>query len=167
LVPEGGPTKGLSEAGKVKGRSPADFVVRINVNVIQVDAVVTDSKGHKVTGLKAEDFEVFQNGVPQRITNFNYVENGIKPTASSVRWAPRVPLKPGQVRRTIVLVVDDLGMSFEGMAYVRGSSSLPTDDCFTRQSITSKSAFLAGRQASYRWTRANVRKPECRAYLFG
>src|SRR6187200_1456062 len=49
-------------------------VIRINVNLVQVDAVVTDSKGNAVTNLKAEDFEVLQDGKPQVITNFEFVD---------------------------------------------------------------------------------------------
>src|SRR5581483_11088372 len=102
---------------------PSDFVVRINVNLVQVDAVVTDSKGHPVKGLTPDDFEVFQDGQPQKITNFSYVEEGVKvPSISATRNnepsvpPPPVPLKKEQVRRSIVLVVDDLGLSLENMA---------------------------------------------------
>ena len=31
-------------------------VIRIDVNLVQVDAVVTDSKNHHISNLKAEDF---------------------------------------------------------------------------------------------------------------
>src|SRR5581483_7042064 len=107
---------------------PSDFVVRINVNLVQVDAVVTDSKGHPVKGLTPDDFEVFQDGQPQKITNFSYVEEGVKvPSISATRNnepsvpPPPVPLKKEQVRRSIVLVVDDLGLSLENMARVRAA----------------------------------------------
>jgi hypothetical protein len=53
---------------------PAPGVIRINVNLVQVDAVVTDNKGKAVTNLKAEDFEVLQDGKPQIITNFDFVD---------------------------------------------------------------------------------------------
>ena len=36
---------------------PPPGVIRINVNLVQVDAVVTDNKGKAVTDLRAEDFE--------------------------------------------------------------------------------------------------------------
>jgi hypothetical protein len=36
----------------------SEGVIRINVNLVQVDAVVTDNKGKPVTNLSAEDFEV-------------------------------------------------------------------------------------------------------------
>jgi len=49
---------------------PPPGVIRINVNLVQVDAVVTDNKGKAVTDLKAEDFEVLQDGKPQAITKF-------------------------------------------------------------------------------------------------
>ena len=42
----------------------AASTIRITVNLVQVDAVVTDSKGRQVTDLKASDFELLQDGKP-------------------------------------------------------------------------------------------------------
>lgn len=106
-------------------------VIHINVNLVQVDAVVTDSKHHGVTDLKAGDFQVLQDGKPQKITNFSYVS--LKPAASAesapvpiskVKGAPQpppVPVRPEQARRLIALVVDDLGLAFDSVARVRGA----------------------------------------------
>jgi hypothetical protein len=58
----------------------AGFVVKFNVDLIQVDALVTDSSGRHVADLKAGDFEVVQDDRPQRITHFSYVE-GAQPDA--------------------------------------------------------------------------------------
>lgn len=107
-----------------------DEVVVINTNLIQVDAIVTGKDGKQVTDLKAEDFEILENGVRQKITSFSYVNVAPAVVAEPIaetnqkpvdKLAPPVPirLKPEQVRRTIALVVDDLGLSFESMNYVR------------------------------------------------
>lgn len=48
-----------------------DEVVKIDTNVVNVDAVVYNKKtGQIITGLKKENFGVFENGVKQDITNF-------------------------------------------------------------------------------------------------
>jgi VWFA-related protein len=102
-----------------------------------MDAVVTDSKGRYVTDLTPEDFEVLEDGKPQKLTHFSYVRIKTepasaaepqatipKPTPKSVASLPPPPmaqLRPEDVRRTIVLMVDDLGLSFESMAWVRSS----------------------------------------------
>ena len=115
---------------KVQENQSEPYVVRINVNLVQIDAVVTDWKGKPVSDLKAEDFEVFQDGVLQTITNFNYMQESVKPPASptpvstkapGVAPPPPVSLKPAQVKRAIALVVDDLGLSPAGIAQVRWS----------------------------------------------
>jgi VWFA-related protein len=104
-------------------------VVRISVTLVQVDAVVTDKKGRYVTNLKPDDFEISEDGKRQSITNFSYVETQPatplskqsepgKPNPDAVILPP-APLRPESVRRTIALVVDDLGLSFESIAYVR------------------------------------------------
>src|SRR5580658_10976860 len=48
-------------------------VIRVTVDLVQVDAVVTDSQGRHVTGLKPEDFTILEDGKPQKITHFSYV----------------------------------------------------------------------------------------------
>jgi VWFA-related protein len=48
----------------------------VDVSVTNVDVFVTDSKGQRVAGLKADDFEVRQDGIPQKITNFYAVAGG-------------------------------------------------------------------------------------------
>lgn len=104
-------------------------VVRITTNLVQVDVVVTKD-GKPVTDLRAEDFEVFEDGKPQTITNFSYISNVTTTAPVNVaaragpkdKTAPPVPpavIRPQDVRRTIAVVVDDLGMSFESIAHAR------------------------------------------------
>ena len=114
-----------------------DIVFTVTSTLVQVDAVVTDSKGHHITDLKPEDFQVFEDGQLQKLTHFSYVQvtperkaapepkaAGPKPSRNGVSELPPAPLaqiRPEDVRRTIVLMVDDLGLSFESMANVRSS----------------------------------------------
>jgi VWFA-related protein len=110
---------------------PADEsdVVRVTTNLIQIDALVTDSNGKVVTNLKPEDFEIFVNGKPQQITNFSFVtvepqpDNqpvaAIKSAEKNASPVPAVRLLPEQVNRTIALVVDDLSIGCEAMPFVR------------------------------------------------
>jgi VWFA-related protein len=95
-------------------------VFRLSVELVQVDAVVTDGKGRPVTTLGPEDFEVFQDGKPRAITAVVYVD-------AEERWEPLdqpevadvMPARPADARRTIALVVDDLRMSFESLVRTR------------------------------------------------
>jgi len=102
-------------------------VVRITTNLVQIDVVVT-KEGKPVTDLQAEDFEIFQDGKPQTTTNFSYVSN--VPTNLSARAESKAkektvaPVPPAKInlydqRRTVALVIDDLGMSWESMVRVR------------------------------------------------
>jgi len=113
-------------AALAQNQSPT--VIRIDVNLVQVDAVVTDSKNKHISNLKAEDFEVLQDGKPQTITNFSYIASGIAPpvitpSPSNGRNPLPPPQRPlptaGSVRRMFALVVDDLGLSFESIVHVR------------------------------------------------
>src|SRR6266550_6808027 len=104
-------------------------VVKITTTLIQVDATVLDNKGQIVTGLTADDFEIYENDKRQQITNFSFVELApgnptesltLKPGKNSMPIPPmQVRLRPGEVRRTIALVVDDLSLSFYSVDKVR------------------------------------------------
>lgn len=47
------------------------FRFRTGVELINVTATVTDGSGHFVSGLRKEDFRVYQDDVPQEVTHFN------------------------------------------------------------------------------------------------
>lgn len=103
---------------------PDDDVVRITTNLVQVDVVVTKN-GKPVRDLKAEDFEIFEDGKRQEITSFAFVSNvgdSTRPGASSKdpNAPTTVPGTPAEVgRRMIALVIDDLGLSAQSTADVR------------------------------------------------
>lgn len=46
------------------------FVDRIDIDVVNVEVVVTDRDGNRIAGLEADDFELYENGEPVEITNF-------------------------------------------------------------------------------------------------
>lgn len=46
---------------------------RAEIEYVEVDAVVTDDRGNLVKGLTQEDFEVFEDGKPQKISLFSQV----------------------------------------------------------------------------------------------
>lgn len=107
-----------------------DDVVKISTNLIQVDVTVTDKDGKTVRGLTKDDFELFENGEKQDLSDFLFVTSssgGITlsggeqaaPAGGVQGQLPQTPLKPGQVRRTIAIVVDDLNMSYESMVMAK------------------------------------------------
>ena len=111
-----------------KPQSESDDVVHITTNLVQVDAVVTDKDGKLVTDLKPEEVEIFEDGRKQKITHFSYnatmteqpaAETKSTPTDRNAAPIPPLRLRPEDVRRTIALVVDDLGLSFESTHFVR------------------------------------------------
>ncbi|MDT4899023.1 MAG: hypothetical protein QOH25_4100 [Acidobacteriota bacterium] len=124
------PTPKPTPPAQQQEQADEDDVVRITTNLVQIDAVVTDKNGKLVTDLQPEEVEILEDGRPQKITNFSFVSTMSdtsqplpqKPAPPVDKLAPPAPpmrLKPEQVRRTVALVVDDLGLSFESTAFVR------------------------------------------------
>lgn len=122
----------LQQPPKIATEAPevdAQDIVKINTNLVQIDAVVTRNGKH-VTDLNAEDFVIFQDGKPQTITNFSYIWN-VPPRTENVAAAPgktkdrlMIPTVPGAIKpyephRTMAFVVDDLGLSFDTIDRVR------------------------------------------------
>ena len=107
--------------------SDQDDVVRITTNLVQIDAVVTKD-GKAVRDLKAEDFEIYEDGRKQTITSFAYISNlpsvpnSVPPPTAGKGAAgvpPPAPIQRDAPRRTVAIVVDDLGISAESMSHVR------------------------------------------------
>jgi VWFA-related protein len=111
-----------------------DEVVRITTSLVQLDAVVVDKDGRQVTDLRAEDFEVFEDDKPQRVTNFAYVSTAAAatpregappaaappPSPAGVAAPPApVQVRQGAARRTLVLFLDDVCLNFESLVRTR------------------------------------------------
>lgn len=115
----------LSFALNLRGQEQDQEVVRITTNLVQVDVVVTKDGKH-IVNLKPEDFEILEDGRPRQITSFAYVSTSGPPpdtvvttnNAESPVVIPKPPL-PKEIKRTVAIVVDDLGMSFQTMANLR------------------------------------------------
>lgn len=108
--------------GALFAQNSGDLVVRIDVQLVQVDAVVVDGKNRPVTNLTASDFEIRQDGKLQAIKNFAYIGAANRsPGARPAKDGPLAPvdLKADDVRRTFAIVVDDLGMAWENFPAVK------------------------------------------------
>jgi VWFA-related protein len=115
----------LSFALNLRGQEQDQDVVRITTNLVQVDVIVTKDGKH-IIDLKPEDFEILEDGRSQKITSFAYVSTNAPPsdTAATSKNTeapvviPKPPL-PKEIKRTVAIVVDDLGMSFQSIANLR------------------------------------------------
>ncbi|HEX9493874.1 MAG TPA: VWA domain-containing protein, partial [Thermoanaerobaculia bacterium] len=88
----------------------------IDIRVINVDVVVTDKRGAPVTGLKKEDFELYENGVPKNVSNFYEVEGpkalnvSIAPGPGPVTPAVKREEIPENMRRRVIFYIDNLSL---------------------------------------------------------
>ena len=116
------------EAMTTKMAEAAKF--RVNVRLVLARVVVRDSNGNAVANLHKEDFELFDNGKPQVISNFDVEE------LSSSQFQPAMQEKtgaqPGTPKsaetpalestlpaRYVAYLFDDLHLTFENVSRVR------------------------------------------------
>ena len=102
-------------------QQPQPFGEVIDVRVINVDVVVTDRKGNPITGLKREDFEIFENGVPKAISNFYEVEGNRAKNVEVTEVAAGLPAEarpepkaeeiPDNLKRRVIFYVDNLSLA--------------------------------------------------------
>ncbi|MGA6951364.1 MAG: VWA domain-containing protein [Candidatus Sulfotelmatobacter sp.] len=108
---------------------PATF--KVNVKLVVVRAVVRDAHGHAIGNLRQDDFQVFDKGKPQVITQFEVeqpgtlaararqesIENsGEIPPADSSSNTGKLPAVP---ERFVAYLFDDVHLEFGDLARVR------------------------------------------------
>jgi VWFA-related protein len=107
--------------------APED-VIRITINLVQTDLVVTDKNDQIIKDLKLEDFELYDNGKKQDIKFMEFVgvDTGKRVEGTPLGLPPGVqPEVPStgpsaaELKRIIAFVVDDLTIPTEDMARVR------------------------------------------------
>jgi VWFA-related protein len=108
---------------------PATF--KVNVKLVVVRAVVRDSEGHAVGNLHEEDFQVFDKGKPQIISQFDVEQPGAlaaKARAKSIENSGDIPSSeagpntqaaPAAPERFVAYMFDDIHLEFGDLAHVR------------------------------------------------
>jgi VWFA-related protein len=102
---------------QVPSTSNDDSHIAVKSQLVVLDTVVTDRKGNIVTNLKREDFQVYEDGVPQTVRDFDAPGN-----------RPPIPDKPvknrngnddwGQSPLTMI-VVDEMDTPFTEISYAK------------------------------------------------
>lgn len=97
----------LSAPLRAQAEAPPDrvFGESVEVRVVNLDVVVTDRDGQPVQGLTREDFEVFEDGRPQEITNFYRVEGPRLQADGQDGW--EVIAADSSFRRRVLLLLDN------------------------------------------------------------
>jgi VWFA-related protein len=70
---------------------------------VLLDVVVRDKKGHRVDNLKPEDFQIFDNGEPKKITSFRLVHGG-EAIGTSGTGSTRTQLDPLRQIRLVTMI---------------------------------------------------------------
>jgi VWFA-related protein len=97
------------------------------VDVILVDAVVTDEQGRMARGLTVADFVVREDGEPQELTSFEAVDLAPVAVAEKQPPVPAAALRSSAndggagepSRRVFLIVMDDAGLGLESAAAAR------------------------------------------------
>ncbi len=68
--------------------------IRVEVDMVQLNVAVMDSKGNYVTGLRPSDFEVVEDGIPQKVATFAEGNEPTRQVNSKITDSD----KPGELR---------------------------------------------------------------------
>ncbi|HEV2731500.1 MAG TPA: VWA domain-containing protein [Terriglobales bacterium] len=117
--------------------------IKVKVRLVEVYATVYDHKGTYVDGLKSDNFQVLEDGQPQRISIFESNSGALScaillDTTGSMREAlPRV-------KNSVVKLIDDLGLQ-DAVAIYTFDEQLTVRQDFTTDKDAAKRAVLRTR----------------------
>jgi VWFA-related protein len=127
--------KGLPDVPANEPGPPGGFSIKVVSRLVDVGIVAYDKKGHPVTDLKADDFEVYDNGRKQEVRFFSQAPAGPAPPAQpkptettpfvtfsnrvSDSATPSVPAESSGSGATILLI-DESHIAWADLNYARG-----------------------------------------------
>jgi VWFA-related protein len=118
---------GLWSASAAAGTPSPESLPGVETEVVRLDAVVTDRDGRLVRTLAQEDFELREDGKPQRLTHFLVVSRppraSAPPAAEGAPLAAAAPLAESAAApsRQIVVLVDDLHIAAGNLQYTKAA----------------------------------------------
>jgi VWFA-related protein len=104
-------------------QEPPPVTFRVEVNYVEVDAIVTDANGNPITDLTQKDFQILEDGRPQTISTFSMVnlpvERAERPLFADAPIEPDVQTNTAAEGRIYLIVLDDLHVTFSNTPRVR------------------------------------------------
>ena len=110
VTPSTESTPAVSDAHADQPQTPG-IALQVNVNKVLIPVVVRDQQGRSVSGLKKEDFQLFDNNRPRAISAFMVEQNGAPQGSAAGNAQTASTTSAAPPRRFIVLLFDDLHMS--------------------------------------------------------
>ena len=105
---------------------PGRAVFRAEIDYVEVDAYVVDAQNNPVSDLKTEDFEVLEDGKPQKISTFSLVnipvERAVRPLFADRPIEADVQTNNRGEGRIYLLVLDDLHTDFTRTPRVKAAA---------------------------------------------
>ena len=106
-----------------QAQEPPPVTFRVEINYVEVDALVTDAQGNPVMDLTAADFEILEDGRPQAVTAFSLVnlpiERAERPLFAAGPIEPDVQTNTSAEGRIYLIVLDDLHTTFSNTPRVK------------------------------------------------
>src|SRR5580698_703178 len=99
---------GIAQQAKPEAADP-NSVIRVETNVVLVDAVITDKKGAYVRDLKQKDFKIYEDNKEQAIKSFSFEADPASPQNNQPRY--------------LVLFFDNSTMSFGDQGLARKAAT--------------------------------------------
>jgi VWFA-related protein len=115
----------LQAQGGNQGQRQPDFTSR--VELVTTDVVVRDNNGQFIADLKQEEFEILEDGVPQKIISFSLTHGG---RSFNIAAPPPAPVAEGIILppsrpptdaagRIFIIFVDDLHLDFRNTGRIK------------------------------------------------
>jgi VWFA-related protein len=99
-------------------------IIHTDVRQVLVPVVVTDTRGHYISDLKASDFRVFEDGGQQTVIAFSRSTDPVTAAAATPISAGAAPLPAANApRRTYLICIDTLHSAFANFAQARAALS--------------------------------------------
>lgn len=119
-------TASAQTSPQTKPTEPSEDVIRVETNLVQTDVTVVDKKGHVVTGLKPDQFELRVDSKAQTLSFVEEVITGGPAEETQLKSAREGRVNGTPPRRTesdrrpfIFFFVDDVHLAAEGWARAR------------------------------------------------
>ena len=115
----------IGSAASAQDQRRPDFTSR--VELVTTDVVVRDNSGQFIADLKKDDFEVLEDGVPQKLVSFSLTHGGRSyniaapppaPVAEGILLPPSRPATDA-AGRIFLIFVDDLHLDFRNTGRIR------------------------------------------------